>query len=126
MKRLKVFFLATDIGFLTYWFITVLHIIPEGLVFKDYNNPIISAWNWSFLPLDLSISFTGISSLILYFRSNPLCKKLALISLTLTFCSGLQAVSFWFLRSDYDLIWWVFNLYLVLYPLFFVKGLIKE
>lgn len=126
MQKLKVFFLITDIGFLAYWFITLLHIIPPNLTFGDYENPIISAWNWSFMPLDLFISITGITSLILYIKSNSLWKKLALISLSLTFCSGLQAISFWFLRSDFDLVWWVLNSYLIIYPLFFIKGLIKN
>ncbi|HEX2947832.1 MAG TPA: DUF5360 family protein [Clostridia bacterium] len=126
MKRLKFFFLLNDIGFLVYWLITLLHIIPADLAFKDYDNPIISAWNWSFFPLDMCISFTGIFSVVLFSKRNPLWKRLALISLTLTFCSGLQAVSFWFLRSDFDLIWWASNLFLVIYPLFFIRGVVKE
>lgn len=126
MKRLKIFFILTDIGFILYWLITLLHIIPEALLFKDYNNPILSAWNWSFFPLDMCISFSGITSLILHGKNNPMWRRTALISLVLTFCSGLQAVSFWFLRNDFDIMWWLFNLYLVIYPLFFIKGVIKE
>lgn len=126
MNRLKVFFLATDLGFIIYWLITLLHIIPSELAFKDYTNPIISAWNWSFFPLDMCVSFTGITTIILFSRKNNLWKKFALLSLAMTFCSGLQAVSFWFLRNDFDFMWWAFNLYLVIYPLFFVKGLVRE
>lgn len=126
MKKLKILFMITDIGFIIYWIITLFHIIPENLLFKDYANPILSAWNWSFLPLDMFISFTGLISLYLYARRNEIWKKLSLISLTLTFCSGLQAISFWSMRGDYDLLWWLFNFYLILYPLFFIKGLLKE
>jgi len=36
------------------------HVIPESYLFKDYDNPILQAWNWSFLPLDLCISFTDL------------------------------------------------------------------
>jgi hypothetical protein len=126
MKKLRIFFLLTDIGFMIYWLITLLHAIPDAYLFKDYNNPILSAWNWSFFPLDMSISFSGISCLILHMRKNPIWRKLGLISLTLTFCSGLQAVSFWFLRNDFDLIWWLSNLFLVIYPLFFIKPMINE
>ena len=126
IKKQRAFFLLTDIGFLIYWFLTLLHLIPDSLAFKDYDNPMISAWNWSFFPLDMCISFSGLLSLILHKKANPLWKRLALISLTLTFCSGLQAVSFWYLRKDFDVIWWLFNLYLVIYPMFFVKGLRRE
>lgn len=125
MKKLRVFFLITDIGFILYWLITFLHIIPESYAFKDYNNPIINAWNWSFFPLDMFISLSGLSSIVLYKKNNSLWSKLALISLTLTFCSGLQAISFWFLRNDFDILWWISNLYYIIYPLFFLKGLLK-
>lgn len=126
MKKLKIFFLVTDIGFIIYWFITFLHLIPESYLFKDYNNAILVAWNWSFFPLDMCISFSGLSSILLYKKKHPLWSRAALISLTLTFCSGLQAVSFWFLRNDFDIMWWVFNLYLLIYPLFFIKKIVRE
>ena len=125
MKSLKFFFLITDVGFILYWLITFLHIIPEAYLFKDYHNSILIAWNWSFFPLDMCISFSGITSIFLYKRKNPLWARVALISLVLTFCSGLQAVSFWFLRKDFDVMWWTFNLYLLVYPLFFVKKILR-
>ncbi|EKQ52265.1 MULTISPECIES: YvaD family protein [unclassified Clostridium] len=126
MKILKNFFLVTDIGFVVYWFITLFHLIPEELLFKDYKNPILVSWNWSFIPLDLLISLTGFLSLYLYYRKNTLWKRLSIISLVLTFCSGLQAISFWSIRYDFDFLWWIFNLYLIIYPLFFIKNLLTE
>jgi hypothetical protein len=45
---------------------------------------------------------------------------MALISLVLTFCSGLQAIAFWILRADFDLSWWIPNLFLMIYPIFFI------
>jgi len=89
MKLLKPFFLVTDIGFILYWIVTYFHIIPESMAFKDYNNPIMVHWNWSFFPLDILISITGLGSLYLYRKKRPSWKPLALISLVLTFCSGL-------------------------------------
>lgn len=126
LKRLKVFFLLTDISFIAYWIITLLHIIPESFLFKDYTSPMLSSWNWSFLPLDLCISFTGLLSLYFYGKKNLCWKKLSLISLVLTFCSGLQAISFWTLRMDFDLLWWIPNLYLLVYPIFFITKLFNE
>ena len=126
MKILKRFFLITDIGFIVYWFITLFLLIPQDLLFKDYANPILVSWNWSFLPLDMAISLTGLFSLYLYYRGNILWKKFGLISLVLTFCSGLQAISFWVIRYDFDLLWWIFNLYLIIYPIFFIKSLVTD
>lgn len=120
---LKVFFLITDIGFILYWMITFLHIIPDEYLFKDYNSPLLVSWNWSFLPLDLCISFTGILALLLHLKGNRQWRLIAIISLVLTSCSGLQAISFWLVRLDFDLIWWLPNLYLLLYPLFFLPRL---
>ncbi|MGF1937068.1 MAG: DUF5360 family protein [Nostoc sp. ChiQUE02] len=120
MKRLKKFFIVTDIGFILYWLITVFHWIPNQYLFKDYDNPILVAWNFSFLPLDLLISFTGLTSLLLYKQGISIWRQTALISLILTFCSGLQAIAFWTLRLDFDISWWLPNLFLLIYPLFFI------
>ena len=125
MNKLKYFFLVVDIGFIAYWLITLLGVIPNEYLFKDYQNPILVAWNWSFLPLDLFISGTGLTSLWLWKKNNSSWKSLALISLVLTFCSGLQAVAFWFLRGDFDMSWWVPNLFLLIYPVLFIPGFVK-
>lgn len=122
MKLLKPFFLVTDIGFIIYWIITFFHIIPDSVAFKDYTNPILIAWNWSFFPLDILISITGLSSLYLYKQKREIWRGFALISLILTFCSGLQAISFWAYYKDFDPYWWGFNGFLLIYPLFFIKA----
>ncbi|MHB8062285.1 MAG: DUF5360 family protein [Ruminiclostridium sp.] len=122
MKYLKPFFLITDIGFILYWTITAIHIIPAEYLFKDYFNPVVMVWNWSFLPLDLLISFTGLTSIYLYKKKNPIWSRLTLVSLVLTFCSGLMAIAFWAIKKDFDLIFWVMNLFPLIYPLFFIKS----
>ena len=121
---LKTFFWITDLGFIAYWLITMLHFIPKEYLFKDYDNPILQAWNWSFLPLDLAISATGLTSLLLFRGAHRAWKMMAIISLALTFCSGLQAIAFWVLRQDFDWQWWLPNLFLLLYPLWFLPRLI--
>jgi hypothetical protein len=126
MEKLKPWFLAVDIGFIAYWLITLLHLIPGEYLFQDYNNPILVAWNWSFLPLDLFISATGLSSLYLWRKQNPAWAPLALISLVLTSCSGLQAIAFWIIRRDFDPLWWGPNLILLVYPLFFIPGIARR
>ncbi|MDN3954659.1 DUF5360 family protein [Sporolactobacillus laevolacticus] len=126
MGRMKWFFYVTDVGFLLYWLITLLHVIPESMLFKDYHNPLLVSWNWSFLPLDLFISFTGLMALYFYRKGKNMWRNFSLISLVLTFCSGLQAIAFWAIRFDFDWIWWVFNLYLMIYPLFFLPKLLTQ
>lgn len=121
MKYLKPFFLVTDIGFIIYWIVTYFNLIPKSWAFKDYDNPLIIAWNWSFFPLDVFISITGLYSLYLYKKDKETWRTFALISLVLTFCSGLQAISFWAFSLDFEISWWAVNLYLVIYPLFFIR-----
>jgi hypothetical protein len=125
MSSLKAFFWLTDLGFIIYWLITALHLLPVQYLFQDYTNPILTAWNWSFLPLDLTISATGLCTLWAYSNKLELWRSLALISLSLTFISGLNALSFWLIRGDFDPSWWIPNLYLLIYPLFFMPKLIK-
>lgn len=124
MRNLKVFLLITDLGFIIYWLITLLHIIPNEYLFNDYNNSILVSWNWSFLPLDILISATGLTSIYYYNRNNEIWRQLVLVSLVLTFCSGLQAIAFWYIRQDFQLVWWFPNLFLMLYPLYFIPNII--
>lgn len=123
MKTLKWYFLAVDIAFILYWLVTALHWIPQEWLFKDYGNPILVAWNWSFLPLDLLISATGLTSLYQYRKNHPAWRSTALVSLVLTFCSGLQALAFWTIRLDFDPVWWAPNAFLLVYPLYFIPKL---
>lgn len=34
--------------------------------------------------------------------------------------TGLNAITFWVIRGKFDWTWWLPNLYLMLYPLFFI------
>ncbi|MBM9576297.1 YvaD family protein [Leptospira sp. 201903070] len=117
-------FLFTDIGFILYWMITGFQWIPESYLFKDYHDPILLDWNWSFLPLDLLVSISGFYSLYLRKRGRSEWERMALISLVLTSISGLQAVAFWSFRRDFDPSWWIPNLYLLLYPIYFIYRLV--
>ncbi|MGE7941822.1 DUF5360 family protein [Lysinibacillus xylanilyticus] len=56
--------------------------------------------------------------------NSNLCRNFALLSLALTFCSGLQAIAFWTIKLDFDFMWWIPNLFLLLYPLYFIPKLI--
>ena len=122
---LRICFLVVDLGFLAYWVITLAGVLPEAWLFKDYHDPILHAWNWSFLPLDLLISATGLTALAMHRRRRPAWRSWALLSLALTSCSGLQAIAFWVLRGDHDLAWWAPNLFLLLYPALFLPRLLR-
>jgi hypothetical protein len=125
MKLLKYYFLLVDIGFIVYWTITALNLIPQQYLYNDYLNPILVNWNWSFFPLDIFISVTGLYSIYLHSKNNNQWKNIALISLVLTSVSGLQAISFWTISGETDLTWWLPNLFLFIYPLFFIPKLVR-
>ena len=125
-RSLRVFMLAVDLGFLAYWLVTLLHLIPPAWLFKDYADPVLQSWNWSFLPLDLVVSATGLTALALARRGDPRARAAALLSLALTSCSGLMAVSFWSLRCDFDPTWWAPNLFLLVGPWPFLVGLLRQ
>jgi Family of unknown function (DUF5360) len=124
-RALRGFMLATDVGFVGYWLVTAAHLLPAAWLFKDYEDPILQSWNWSFLPLDLLISATGLTALGLARRGDGRATGLALVSLALTSTSGLMAVAFWTLRRDFDPAWWAPNLLLLLYPLAFLPRLLR-
>lgn len=118
--------LLTDIGFLVYWTLTSIGVLPDAWLFKDYDNPIVHAWNWSFAPLDVLASVLGLSGLWLERRGDARWRGLATASVALTFCAGLMALAFWTLRSDYDLWWWLPNAYLMSWPIFAFYGLLRQ
>lgn len=109
--------LATDLGFVAYFLVTGLGLIPAAWAFADYSDPLMVAWNWSFLWIDLLASATGLTSLWLMRRRSTSGHPLMLVSLAFTMASGLMAVAFWTLRGDFTLQWWIPNLYLLLFPL---------
>ncbi|WP_198014384.1 DUF5360 family protein, partial [Leptospira fainei] len=71
-------------------------------------------------------SFTGLGSLYLFNKRISAWKNLAILSLGFTIASGVQAISFWVIRGDVSLLWWAPNLYLILYPLLYVRFLLKN
>ncbi|UHA72207.1 DUF5360 family protein [Paenibacillus sp. 481] len=126
IRAMRALFWITDIFFIVYWLMTALSLFPPEVVYNDYTNPILVAWNWSFMPLDLLISATGFYSLWLQRKQQELWKPWALISLVLTSCSGLQAIAYWSLRLEFDPFWWGLNLYLLIYPLIFIPWLVRK
>lgn len=131
MLRMRPFLLVTDIGFLLYWAVSVLMllgfaIVPPEYMFKDYDDPVVNAWNWSFFPLDIVLSICGLTSLRLHARSHSAWLPLAIVSLSLTFCAGLMAVAFWAIRRDFDPVWWAMNVFLLAWPCWFAPGLFES
>lgn len=128
MRQMKPFLLATDFGFLLYWGVSLLilagfEVVPEAWLFKDYDDPIVYAWNWSFFPLDMVLSVCGLLAVRRHRHGDPSWPALAAFSLALTFCAGFMAVSFWAIRLDFDPSWWAFNLFLVIWPCVFLPRL---
>ena len=92
----------TDIGMLSYWGVTALMAlsilsVPGEWLFKDYHDARVMAWNWSFLPIDLLLSITGLWALRLERADDQRWRIWAAISLTLTVCAVLMAISYWIL-----------------------------
>ena len=121
MTRLRPFFIVVDLGFILYWAATAFHVLPPEYLYSDYTNPMLVAWNWSFMPLDLLVSATGLAAVYFWQKQDRRYQALALLSLAFTTASGLQAISYWAIRGEFDWIWWLPNLFLLIYPLFFIS-----
>lgn len=92
--------------------VSIIQVNPE-LMYSDYSNPVIASWNWSFLPIDILFAVLGLIA-----RFAPISPHnktvLAVCSLSLMFCAGLMAISFWVIQSWFDPFWWGINLWLIL------------
>jgi Family of unknown function (DUF5360) len=118
----------TDIAMLLYWSLSAMFLLgvhpPAGFMYQGYGTPLIDAWNWSFAPLDLAFSLSGLFAVRMARRQDERWRHWALISLSLTFCAGLMAISFWVLTGDYTVSWWIPNLMLAAIALFWIPRLI--
>lgn len=131
MRRMKPFLLVTDWLFLAYWAITALKAlgivnIPPEYLYSNYDDPAIVAWNWSFFPLDIVFSITGLLALRRHRQQHPSWRMYAAVSLCLTFCAGLMAISFWTIRGEFDPSWWIPNFLITVWPLYFLPKLFRD
>ena len=129
-KRLKTLLLITDTLFLTYWTASLFHLIgvfqmPPSMMYADFDQPRVFAWNWSFLPVDVLFSITGIAAVRLSTAGDPRWRPMAIISLCLTFVAGLMAIGYWTILGEFDPAWYLPNLALAVWPLFFLPGLLN-
>ncbi len=118
----------TDILFLVYWTVAACDAIgvirvPADWLYANAHEPRVVAWNWSFLPLDLAFSATGLAAVRCAARDDGLWRPLALISLLLTMVAGGMAVGYWTLLGEFDPAWFLPNLALLIWPIFFIGPL---
>tara|TARA_R110002074_G_C12527024_1_gene664576 strand:- start:221 stop:622 length:402 start_codon:yes stop_codon:yes gene_type:complete len=130
-RVLKILIITTDIQFLLYWVLSALYLaglitLPEEMLFANYHDGRVFAWNWSFLPLDLVFSISGLLAVRAAARGDRLWRSLAMMSLLLSSAAGGMAISYWIILSEYNLSWFLPNLILFLWPLPFLRQLIKE
>lgn len=129
-RPLRYLLLFTDVAFLVYWSVAGLHeakllSLPPEWLYPQADDPRVKAWNWSFLPLDLAFSATGLAAVSAIRRGKP-WRHLAIISLVLTMVAGGMAVSYWTLIGEIYWSWYGANLFLLIWPVFFLPGLLRE
>ena len=123
--------LVTDIVFLLYWSVSLLallHVIslPPEMMYDGYDQPRVIAWNWSFLPLDVGFSVTGLLAVAADRRGDPSWVALALLSLAFTTAAGGMAIGYWIILQEFDPGWFIPNLLIFLWPFLFLPGLIRQ
>jgi hypothetical protein len=130
-RALRLSLLVTDISFLIYWSLSalmqsgLLH-VPREMMYAHFDDPRVLAWNWSFLPVDLAFSATGIAAVAASRRGDPVWRPLALLSLAFTMVAGGMAVAYWTLLGEFELTWFLPNLALVIWPMLFLPGLVCD
>jgi Family of unknown function (DUF5360) len=128
---LKLALTITDLAFLIYWAIAGLDTaglisLPADWLYPDAHDPRVVAWNWSFFPLDIGFSVTGLCAVRANAQGKPIWRPLALISLILTMVAGGMACGYWLLLAEVDPTWFGMNLLLLVWPLAFLPKLVRE
>lgn len=117
---IKALLTLTEVGMLLYWAIAGLSAmgflaIPPDWMYSDYRNPVIIAWNWSFFPIDVIFAVSGLIATFGHMKPQSR-ERLQIFALTLMFCAGLMAISFWVIRGSFSPFWWGVNIWLMLLP----------
>ena len=128
---LKIAITVIDVLFIAYWTLAALIEfglvqVPRELMYADYDQARVIAWNWSFLPIDLVFSVVGLAAVTAARLGNAIWRPLAIISLTLTIAAGGMAISYWSILGEFDPSWFLPNLALVVWPLWFLPGLVRQ
>ncbi len=130
-RSLAIALTVTDWLFIAYWTVSgldrfgLIH-IPPDLLYANAHDPAVIAWNWSFFPLDIAFSVIGLAAVRASRLGRPIWRPLALISLILTMVAGGMAVAYWTLLGEFDPAWFLPNLALLLWPLLFLPGLVRQ
>jgi len=129
-RSLAIALTITDVAFLLYWSVAALSqlglvYLPPEWMYANYDQPDVIAWNWSFLPMDLAFSFFGLKAVAASRRGDPMWRSSAIVSLTLTMAAGGMAVSYWALLKEFNPTWFLSNLALVVWPLFFMRSVMS-
>ena len=116
-KVMQLLLNMTEAAMLAYWLIAALAClnvisVSPHYMYDGYGQPLIDAWNWSFMPVDVLFALCGLSASHLA-MPEEWRGRLYDVALTLMFCAGLMALSFWFIRGEFAPVWWAMNLWLV-------------
>lgn len=107
----------TEVLMILYWILAaalvmnLIYIDPE-LMYSDYQNPLVVAWNWSFFPIDIAFALIGLFAKFGKLGTR-LRTKLEITAASLMTCAGLMAISFWLITGDFNVSWWAVNLWLM-------------
>ena len=115
---LKIATMFTELSMLIYWILAAalslgLVSINPSLMYSDYQNPLVIAWNWSFFPIDVAFAVIGLTARFSV-KDGSLRFKLEVIAGVLMLCAGLMAISYWTITGDFDPTWWGMNLWLII------------
>lgn len=121
--------LITDLIFALYWAVSAAYLaglvdVPEAYLFSGYHDRHLMAWNWSFVPLDLAATAFGAGA-ILASRQKREWRTLAAVSLALWSAAGGMAIAYWTLMGEFDPSWFLPNLLVFVWPLFFLPRLVS-
>ncbi|WP_019204505.1 DUF5360 family protein [Tsukamurella sp. 1534] len=126
IRTAKTLLVVVDVALVAYWVAVIADLLPEAQRFRDYSNPVVQAWNWSFLPLDLLAVACGLAGVRMATTGSRVGRSVLTVGLTLTFCAGFMAVSFWAFYGDFDAAWWAPNIALMVVPLLVHLAMLAE
>ncbi len=115
---LKLTTTITEVLMLLYWVLAAALVfnfinIDPSLMYSDYENPLVVAWNWSFFPIDIAFASIGLFSKY----GNVIGDrkfKLEISASVLMICAGLMTISYWIITGDFSPTWWAVNIWLII------------
>ncbi|MCK9268165.1 MAG: YvaD family protein [Alkaliphilus sp.] len=121
MKIYKLILGFMGFGYISYWILALLGVIPI-----EYSNANEFAYEWSFAVIDILIGLMNLTSLFMYLRKNLYWKIMLTITLSVSVGINFHTMIYWVILKNFSNPMWFIAMWVFSYSLIGLILISKE